>query len=616
MNHSKIKFAVLIVLLVILSGAWAKFGSLNARAIRSESLRAITAGPQIAAEFKPQFIGVNSGGTATFTIEITNTGPLPLDSVTVTNSSVTDCNRNGLGPLSVGQSTGYTCQRNNVTENLVNEILVTGVTAEGAEAFFKTGAFVKVRKTVLAIEKRPISQTVKRGETARFTIVLFNLSSDILLTNLTVDDSVANDCDLNPTIPLNLAPGESRDYLCNLPNVQTPQLTVATVQGTNPANNQVFTDSFAVWVNVLGIVAGVTPTPASLPEPGGLVTFAVQLTNPGSFPVTLSSLTADKFGNLLDPANDKVAAATNTCLPQPSLPTIQPLGGTFNCSFVAAAIGQPPASVMALTAKAKDANNVEVSATANGTVEITDVPAEISLTASPTPPFISPPGRVVTFNVGIENESEADTVTINQLTDSELGNLSGRGTCQVPQTILPGDKYQCAYTDNVQGQAGEEKSRTITAAGIDDEQPPSPVTATTTVTVGITNQVTRVIFMPSVADESLGTRCRDPYPLTLNRKYSFLPPLPYSPPANQGNFFNFTLTQRGNVRIELTNFVPKEGQLVIWTNNCAALVRNTNTDINKTLDLGQQESGTYIIQLINDGPRNTKDTYDLLVRFN
>jgi hypothetical protein len=156
----------------------------------------------------------------------------------------------------------------------------------------------------------------------------------------------------------------------------------------------------------------------------------------------------------------------------------------------------------------------------------------------------------------------------------------------------------------------------ITASGEDDDLPPSPVSASTTVTVGITNQVTRVIYMPSVSDDSLGARCGDPYPLQVNRQYNFLPPLPYSPPANQGNFFKYTINQRGNVRIELTKFVPEEGQLIVWTNNCGTLVRNTNTSLNKTLDLGQQESGTYIIQLINDGSPNNRDTYGLLVRVN
>lgn len=611
MNRSRLNFIAFFILLVVVSGSWAQWTP-----ARAADPRAVTVGPQISAEFKPQLVTVNSGETATFTIEISNIGLLPLDSVEVTGSPVASCNRDDLGPLAPAQSTSYTCEKSNMTENLVNEILITGETSGDEQTISRAGAFVKVRKSVLAIEKRPITQTVRRGETARFTIVLFNLSSDILLTNVTVDDSVANDCDLNPTIPLNLAPGESRDYLCNLPNVQTPQTTVATVQGTNPANNQVYSDSFAAWVNVLGIAADLTPAPDAVPEPGGLVTYAVTLTNPGSFPVTLSALTTDQYGDLLDPTNDKVAAGTNTCLPQPSLPTLQPLGGTYTCSFVVAVTSQPPEFVLTLTAKAKNAGNVEVSTTTTASVTITNVPAAITLTASPEPPFISPPGRVVTFNILIVNESEADTVMITGMQDSVLGNLNGRGTCQLSQTIPTGGNYQCAYTDTVQGQAGEEKTRTITVAGVDDDQPPSPVNANTTVTVGITNQATRLIFMPSVADDSLGTRCRDPYPMSINRPYSFLPPLPYSPPENQGNFFRFTTTQRGNVRIELTNFVPREGQLIIWTNNCAALVRNTNTDLNRVLDLGQQESGTYIIQLINDGPNNTKDAYGLLVRFN
>jgi uncharacterized repeat protein (TIGR01451 family) len=614
-NRSKLNFIAIIGLLVLVSGLWTKLGSVMAREGQDLVPRAVTVGPQLIAEFKPQLVTVNTGETATFTIEITNTGPLALDSIAVTESPVASCNRADVGALAAGQSTSYTCEKTNMTENLVNEILVTGQSG-GAEAISRAGAFVKVRKSVLAIEKRPVNQTVKKGETARFTIVLFNLSSDIVLTNVTVDDNIANGCDLNPMIPLNLAPGESKDYLCNLPNVQAPQTTVATAQGTNPANNQVFTDNFAAWVHLLGITAAMSPEPAAVPEPGGLITYTITLTNPGSFAVTLSELTTDQYGNLLDPTNGNVNPGTNSCLTQLDLPTIQPYGGTYTCAFEAAATGQPPEIVVALTAKAKSAANVEVISTTTASVGITNVPAEISITGSPEPPFISPPGRVVTFNIQIDNESEADAVTITALDDSVLGDVGGQGSCQLPQTIQPGSSFQCAYTDTVQGQAGEEVSRMITASGEDDDLPPSPVSASTTVTVGITNQVTRVIYMPSVSDDSLGARCGDPYPLQVNRQYNFLPPLPYSPPANQGNFFKYTINQRGNVRIELTKFVPEEGQLIVWTNNCGTLVRNTNTSLNKTLDLGQQESGTYIIQLINDGSPNNRDTYGLLVRVN
>jgi hypothetical protein len=615
LRHSKLTFITLISF-ISLSVFIGTMGHGSTRAAQDRSTAAVSTGPQIAASFKPNQITVNAGESATFTIEIVNVGPVAFNTVTVTGSPVASCNRDDLGPMTPGQVKEYTCQRDNVTENFLNEIAVTGISADEVATVRRVGAFVKVRKTVLAVEKRPIIQTVNRGATARFTIVLFNLSSDIVLTNVKVDDSVANDCDFDPTIPLNLAPGESTDYLCSLPNVQVPRTTIATAQGTNPQNNQVYTDSFATWVEVLGISASLSPQPATVAEPGGLVTYMVTVANPGSFPVTLSELSTDKYGNILDPTNNQVAAGNNTCLPQTGLPTIQPFGGTFSCSFVAAASGQPSNYVVVLSARAKNLANTEVSATASATVVITAVPASIALTVSADPPFISPPGRNVSFTVRIDNTSEADTVSITELTDSVSGNLNNRGSCELPQSIPPGESYQCAYTANVQGQAGEEKTRTITASGVDDDIPPGSVSDSKDVTVGITEQVTRNIYMPSVADDVVGMRCNDPYPLQLNQSYQFLPPLPWSPPQNQGSFFRFTLNQSRNVRIDLSNFIPREGQLVVWSNGCVSLIRNTNTALNRVLDLGVQNGGTYIIQLINDGPKNTKDPYGLIVRTN
>jgi hypothetical protein len=88
----------------------------------------------------------------------------------------------------------------------------------------------------------------------------------------------------------------------------------------------------------------------------------------------LSGLSTDKYGNILDPVNNQVAAGNNTCLPQTGLPTIQPFGGTFSCSFGAAASGQPSNYVVVLSARAKNLANTEVSAIASATVVITDVP--------------------------------------------------------------------------------------------------------------------------------------------------------------------------------------------------------------------------------------------------
>ena len=581
---------------------------------------AVDAGPLILVGQKPRVQEFFPGGDATFTIGITNTGTVTLQTVTVANATTPSCNRAGLGPLDPGQSTTYTCSRANVEDSFLNTLQVTGVADGGATDSHVGDAFVRVLSPDLRITKRPTTQTVRPGATALFTIIVFNTSPDTILTNITVDDDVINDCDFAPTVPVNLAPSDSFDYVCEQPSVQAALTSVATVRGTELTTGQVLTTADVAWVELLDMTAGLTPQPSSVAEPGAPVTFHVVLVNPGSVPITLTGLTTDKFGNLLNPDNPAVAAADNTCLPRPSLPTIQPAGGSYACSFVAVAAGQPSLFAVALTATAKS-GSLTRTATATGTVTITNVPASINLSATAEPPFIHPPSQSVTFNVRVDNTSAADTLTLTELRDELLGNLDGRGTCNVPVDIPSGASYGCSFSAVVVGQTGQQKSRTISATAKDDDLSPGTLTDSTIVTVNVTDLPRQFAYMPGVANVYVGSSCGNAFPLNLlNRRYTFLPPA-----KSAQHVFRFELPRQGDVSVELTNFVPRAGQLVVWSGACGSLQllgRNPNTALNKTVDLGslpavngQSQPIQYIIQIINDGPTNMIDPYGLRVVF-
>jgi hypothetical protein len=73
--------------------------------------------------------------------------------------------------------------------------------------------------------------------------------------------------------------------------------------------------------------------------------------------------------------------------------------------------------------------------------------------------------------------------------------------------------------------------------------------------------------------------------------------------------------------VELTNFVPLKGQLIVrQAENCddPALAnpigRNPDTVLNRTLSLGTRPPGQYFIQIINDGPAETQQLYRLIVK--
>jgi len=94
-----------------------------------------------------------------------------------------------------------------------------------------------------------------------------------------------------------------------------------------------------------------SPSVDSVPEPGGTVTYTVEVTNTSVEPITLNSLSDDIFGDLLDGSNP--AISDNTCDDQP---TAVDVDGTFTCTFDAALVGDygDPDHVNVVTASVDD----------------------------------------------------------------------------------------------------------------------------------------------------------------------------------------------------------------------------------------------------------------------
>lgn len=621
-KRSHILFPAAFIALIALLALWGGAGLVS-----GDTLGIGQTGPSIASYQSPLVQDFFAGDDAHFTVTITNTGSIAFDSVVTSNSPVPECNRNDLGGLNPGQSMSFDCGKTNVTESFMNSIQVTGTT--GATSVSHTSkAFVKVLKPQLRITKAPPIQTVPRGGTAYFTITIWN-AWDEMLRVISVDDALVDACDLSPSpsFPLYIPAGDPYTIDCWADDVQAPFVSVITVTATDLLDIEQFTADDVAWVNMLSLQAGLSAQPTSIPEPGGDVTYSVSMTNDGNVPVTLNALTTDRFGDLLSPGNPQVASATNTCLPKPSLPTLPANGGSFQCSFVAHVEGQPSDFVTTLTATGKDAGGLETTATANASVTITDTPASMTLTLGADPPFINPPSRQVTFSVRIENTSGADTITITEMTDQFVGNLDGRGTCDLPVANLPpGFSYQCEFSTVVSGTIGQQKSRIITVNAVDDDLVPGDLSVNGIVTVGITDQPTQYAYMPNINEVTAKrTSCARPFPLVNNRQYQFQPPNTYDsnlPVANRDqHYFVFELTQSSSVKVELTNFVPRKGQLIVRPHTeggnppCGdSIGRNTSEGLNKTVNLGTLGSGTYYIQLINDGPSDVGDFYGLIVR--
>ncbi len=304
------------------------------------------------------------------------------------------------------------------------------------------------------------------GGNATFDVTIQNTSAVDSVTISSLTDDVYGNLDGKGTcdVPQTIAAGAS--YSCSFSgpvagNAGSSHTDVVTASGTDDDGNPVSDeDDATVRITDVGssILVTKSATPTSLPEPGGNATFDVTVKNTSAVDsVTISSLTDDVYGNL---------DGKGTCdVPQ----TLAP-GASYDCSFSGAVAGNAGSShTDVVTASGTDDDGNPVSDDDDATVTITNLPSSILVTKSATPTSIQEPGGTVTFAVSVKNTSAVDSVTITSLSDDVYGNLDGKGTCDVPQTLAPGASYDCSFTGVVSGAAGSTHVDVVTASGIDDD---------------------------------------------------------------------------------------------------------------------------------------------------
>ena len=106
----------------------------------------------------PKSQTVTSGGTATFTITVLNTGDVTLTDVTVTDARSPNCDRT-IGTLAPGQSVSYKCTKPNVTASFDNVAIATGhagsttVTAQDTAHVTAKAPFVPKKPKIVSHKK-------------------------------------------------------------------------------------------------------------------------------------------------------------------------------------------------------------------------------------------------------------------------------------------------------------------------------------------------------------------------------------------------------------------------------------------------------------------------------
>ncbi len=307
------------------------------------------------------------------------------------------------------------------------------------------------------------------GGNATFDVTVKNTSSADSVTITSLSDDVYGNLDGKGTLrrPVHAGPGRELQLLlqrCRVRQRRQQHTDVVTASGTDDDGNPVSDDDDAtVTITDLGSSILVTKTadPTSLPEPGGNASFSVTVKNTSAVDsVTITSLSDDVYGNL---------DGKGTC----DVPFTLAPGASYDCAFTAPSRGNAGSShTDVVTASGTDDDGNPVTDHDDAVVTITNTPSSILVTKSATPTSLPEPGGNATFDVTVKNTSPVDSVTITSLSDDVYGDLDGKGTCDVPQTLAPGASYSCSFTGAVSGNAGSQHTDVVTASGTDDDGNP------------------------------------------------------------------------------------------------------------------------------------------------
>ncbi len=346
----------------------------------------LQASPAVAIALRPAEQSVIPGNPANFTVFITNTGSVTLTEITVSNTSVFNCNRFydptfpifNLPDLGPGASTSYDCGSDLLYDDLTNTATVTAV-PEGGGSPVSAAASAQVKARHLRIFLSPELQQVGPGQPANFTVTVSN-TGGFQLTNIVVTDTLAAACSRPAGTLANLNPGQKHTYACQtgslMAQLENKIQATASLTGGAPLVDD---HTNLVAINSPLVVTLAPERQVVLPGRDG--TFTVTLRNTGGGTLTNVAVAAP--------------AAPGCARPAGVLGSLAPGGmQTYSCI-------SPPLNgdlLLDVTATASS-GSTPVSAAARG-FAAADPPIKIDV--SPAFQFVQP-GMTATFQITLTN---------------------------------------------------------------------------------------------------------------------------------------------------------------------------------------------------------------------
>ncbi len=405
--------------------------------------------PGIAVSKTPDLQTVVTGGTAAFTIAVTNTGDVDLVNVVVSDPAAPTCNAT-YPVLAVGETQSASCTLAGVTADFTNTAGVTADDPLGNPLTADDSGDVTVLVPSIEIQKTPDLQLVVLGDDATFTITVTN-TGQTDLTAVTVTDPVAPACD---RVLGSLAIGEVRSYTCDLVGPTADLTNTATVTGDDPLGNPT-TDADTADVDVITPALSISKTPDLQSVPlGGTANFTVQVTNTGDV-----DLTNVVVSDPLVPGCDATVAALAVGATATTTCSITITGDVTNVAFAAALDpnddpvdgGSDSGDVIALlpavlVEKTPDVQSIGVGQDATFTITVSNI-GDVELTSIGVADTLAPacdatvgpllPGESVTYDCTMPDVLVDVTNTVDATAVDGNGNVV-TSTDSADVNVLPG----------------------------------------------------------------------------------------------------------------------------------------------------------------------------------
>ncbi len=278
----------------------------------------------------------------------------------------------------------------------------------------------------------------------------------------------------------------------------TPTRTATTTRTATATQTATVTPTATATLTIdpQALLLRLAPSPLSIAEPGGTVTYALEMENTVAYSLTITSLVDNRFGDL----DGQGSCQTGVSL----LP-----GQTLGCYYQGAVMGDAGDSFSnQVTAVGQDPIDRVVTVTVGASVAILDVKPTVDMALSPDPTTIAEPEAVVTYTLTLTNTA-VETLTLTSLNDDRFGDLDGQGDCQTDQEIPLEGLFSCVYSGLVQGDAGDSFENAVTATVRDNDG--NAVSQTITATVTIVAPETSDLLEQGILDFWDGNAC-DPSP--------------------------------------------------------------------------------------------------------